>query len=94
MCRREKSLSILASSIPIYPQILVNVHVLKPKEIDAFPKIKNAINKAGKKLKSGRILVRPSGTEPKVRVMVEGDNMDEITTIAEEIAEVIKSNMK
>ncbi len=94
MCRREKSLSDLASSIPIYPQILVNVHVLKPKEIDAFPKIKNAINKAGKKLKSGRILVRPSGTEPKVRVMVEGDNMEEITTIAEEIAEVIKSNMK
>lgn len=94
MCRRAKSLSNLAASIPIYPQILVNVPVHRPKTIDEFPKIKAAIKKAEKKLHNGRILVRPSGTEPKVRVMVEGDNMDEISQIAEEIADVIKSSMK
>jgi phosphoglucosamine mutase len=87
MCRREKSLSELASYIPIYPQVLVNVPVKKIKNIDDIPKIKTAIKKADKKLENGRILVRPSGTEPKIRVMVEGDNMDEI-------AEVIRINMK
>ena len=94
MCRREKSLSSLTSSIPIYPQVLLNVPVRRHKAIEDFPNISTAIKKAEKKLASGRILVRPSGTEPKVRVMVEGDNMDEITAIAGEIAEVIKSNMK
>ncbi len=93
MCRRDKSLSELASFIPIYPQILLNVLVPKPRDIDEFPPIVSAIKKAEKKLDSGRILVRPSGTEPKIRVMVEGDNMDSISAIAEEIAEVIKSNM-
>ncbi len=94
MSRREKKLSELASQIPIYPQILINVTVNRKRDINEFPKIKNAIKKAEKKLKNGRILVRPSGTEPKIRVMVEGDNMDDITAIAEEIAEVIKTNMK
>ncbi len=94
MSRREKSLSKLASSVPIYPQILLNVPVRKVKAIEDFPKIKSAIKKAEKKLDSGRILVRPSGTEPKIRVMVEGDNMDEIAAIAEEIADVIRVNMK
>lgn len=93
MCRREKTLSELASFIPIYPQILLNVAVQKPRDIDEFPPIVSAIRKAEKRLDSGRILVRPSGTEPKIRVMVEGDNMDTISAIAEEIAEVIKSNM-
>lgn len=93
MCKTEKPLSKLASVVPIYPQILVNVPVSKPKSIDKFPAVITAIKKAEKKLGSGRILVRPSGTEPKVRVMVEGNNMHKITAIAEEIAEVIKLKM-
>ena len=94
MSRREKSLSELAFYIPIYPQVLVNVLVRKHGSTEDFPEIAAAVKKAEKKLKNGRILVRPSGTEPKIRVMVEGDNMDDITAIAEEIAEVIKLNMK
>ncbi|HDH53391.1 MAG TPA: phosphoglucosamine mutase, partial [Nitrospirae bacterium] len=90
MSRREKSLSELAFYIPIYPQVLVNVLVRKHGSTEDFPEIAAAVKKAEKKLKNGRILVRPSGTEPKIRVMVEGDNMDDITAIAEEIAEVIK----
>jgi phosphoglucosamine mutase len=93
MCKSGKLLSELASDIPIYPQLLINVPVRNPKSMEEFPNILSFINKAEKKLNSGRILVRPSGTEPKVRVMVEGDNMDEITLLAEEIAEVIKKNM-
>ncbi|UCD35512.1 MAG: phosphoglucosamine mutase [Nitrospiraceae bacterium] len=94
MCRRAKKLSRLASSIPIYPQVLLNVHVKSPRKVESFPKVMGAIKKAEKKLANGRILVRPSGTEPKIRVMVEGDDMDDITLIAEEIAEVIRTNMK
>lgn len=88
-----KTLSELASVVPIYPQVLVNVPVLKSKSIEKFPRVMTAIKKAEKKLKSGRILVRPSGTVPKIRVMVVGDNMQDIKAIAEEVAEVIKSNM-
>ncbi len=93
MTGRGKTLSELASVVPIYPQVLVNVPVLKSKSIEKFPRVITAIKKAEKKLKSGRILVRPSGTVPKIRVMVEGDNMQDIKAIAEEVAEVIKSNM-
>jgi len=93
MCRKEKTLSNLASYIPIYPQILINVPVKKSKDMKDFPSISAVIKRAEKKLKNGRILVRPSGTEPKIRVMIEGDKMDYITTIAEEIAEVIKKHM-
>jgi phosphoglucosamine mutase len=93
MCRRNKTLSDLASCVPIYPQILINVAVKKSKDMKDFPSISAAIKRAEKKLKNGRILVRPSGTEPKIRVMIEGDNMDNITTMAEEIAKVIKKHM-
>jgi phosphoglucosamine mutase len=93
MSRREKSLSKLASYIPIYPQVLLNIPVRKVKDIEDFPIVAAAIKKAERKINSGRILVRPSGTEPKIRVMVEGDNMDTISTIAEDIAELIKLNM-
>jgi phosphoglucosamine mutase len=93
MGKRGKSLSQLSSKIPIYPQVLVNVPVPSPQKIEKFPAVVNAIKKAEGELKSGRILVRPSGTEPKIRVMVEGNNMHKITSVAEELAEVIKSNM-
>ena len=93
MSRREKTLSELASYIPIYPQILVNVPVRKSKNMKDYPSISAAIKRAEKKLENGRILVRPSGTEPKIRVMVEGDNMDDITNIAENIAGVIRKLM-
>jgi phosphoglucosamine mutase len=94
MSRSGKSLSELSSDIQIYPQVLVNVRVPKIKRVEDFPAVVSAIKRAEKRLQQGRILVRPSGTEPKIRVMVEGDNMDEITTVADEIADVIKKKMK
>ncbi len=93
MCKTGKSLFRLASAIPAYPQVLVNVPVPKPASIEKFPSVKAAIKKAEKRLGEGRILVRPSGTEPKIRVMVEGSNMHKITALAEEVAQVIKSKM-
>jgi phosphoglucosamine mutase len=93
MCKRGKTLSELVSAIPTYPQVLINVPVSKPQSIEKFPAVVSAVKKAEKKLKSGRILVRPSGTEPKVRVMVEGTNMHKITNIAEEVAQAIRAHM-
>lgn len=93
MCKTGKPLSKLASGIPIYPQVLLNVPVPKPKSIEKFPAVMSAIKKAEHQLKAGRILVRPSGTEPKIRIMVEGSSMHKITALAEELAEVIKLNM-
>jgi len=93
MTKTGKPLSKLASKVPIYPQVLINVKVPKPKKIDKFPKVVKSVRDAEKKLKSGRILVRPSGTVPKIRVMVEGDDMKKIQVIAEEVAEVIKTEM-
>ncbi|MEF9475881.1 MAG: phosphoglucosamine mutase [Candidatus Mariimomonas ferrooxydans] len=93
MRKTGKPLSKLAHSIPIYPQVLVNVPVSKPKRIEKYPSLATAIKKVEKRLNNGRILVRPSGTEPKIRVMVEGNNMHRITAIAEELAQLIKSKM-
>jgi phosphoglucosamine mutase len=93
MCKRKKSVSELAAAVPIYPQLLINVPVKKPQNIDKFPRVISAIRKSEKQLKNGRILVRPSGTEPKIRIMVEGNNMRKITAIADGIAKIIKSEM-
>jgi phosphoglucosamine mutase len=93
MCKTEKTLSKLSSVIPIYPQVLLNVPVSDPHSIDKYPSIKSAVKKAEKRLGDGRILVRPSGTEPKVRVMVEGNNMKKTRSIAEEISDIIKSKL-
>ncbi len=94
MSRTGRRLSELASEISIYPQVLVNVRVTHPEKMEEFSPVMEAIKKAEKKIKGGRILVRPSGTVPKIRVMVEGDNMDKIKEIAEDVAEVIRLNMK
>ncbi|RJQ19992.1 MAG: phosphoglucosamine mutase [Nitrospiraceae bacterium] len=93
MCRTGRALSELASYVPIYPQVLINVPVGRSKNMEDCPAVTAAVKRCEKRLDSGRILVRPSGTEPKIRVMVEGDDMDSITAIADEIAEVIRANM-
>jgi len=80
MKKRNASLSKLSSEIKLYPQILTNVVIDHKQDIKAFPEIGEAIQNAEKRLAGkGRILVRPSGTEPKVRVMLEGENMKLIT---------------
>lgn len=86
-----------ASIVTIYPQVLYNAKV--PNEKKNVYKdndlIVQKIKKAENELKdSGRILIRPSGTEPVVRVMIEGENLDFITNLANEIGKLIeeKSN--
>ncbi len=91
-----KKLSELASQMTVYPQVLVNVRVSDFGKAK-FPRdkeIKNAIEAAEKELGAdGRVLVRVSGTEPLVRVMLEGKDEEKISVLAQELAEVIKERL-
>ncbi|MDE5946860.1 MAG: phosphoglucosamine mutase [Oscillospiraceae bacterium] len=92
-----KKMSELADVMTSFPQVMVNVKVT-PKvkaEWKNYSDVKSVIEKNENLLgESGRILVRESGTEPLVRVMIEGENIDNITVIANEIADKIKEHLK
>jgi len=91
MIKKKKPLSKLAGIMTSYPQVLENVRMsskIAPGDIQGFPE---ALQEAEKQLgKRGRILVRPSGTEPVIRVMVEGEDDKEISTIALELCDIIR----
>lgn len=88
-----KSLKELKDELELFPQVLVNVKVAN-KNIEDNKKVQDSINIAIEELQGqGRILVRPSGTEPKVRVMVEGKDPEVIEKIAHDIARVIEKEM-
>jgi phosphoglucosamine mutase len=89
-----RSLSELVSGIETYPQVLINVPVTEKPELDTIPAIMKSIIEAEKSLKNrGRVLVRPSGTENKIRVMVEAEDMAIAKTIADHLASVITKHL-
>jgi phosphoglucosamine mutase len=88
-----RPLSELVAPIKLLPQLIVNVKVPARRPIDEFPEIRKAIDEGQSRVGNGRILVRPSGTEPKVRVMVEGESDDLVRSIADDIASVIHESM-
>lgn len=91
MKKRKKPLSELATVMECFPQTLKNVRMSSKIPVDSIPDFPEALKKREEKLgKNGRILVRPSGTEPVIRVMVEGQDEVEINTIADELCEVIR----
>ncbi len=93
----NKKASELANLVKLYPQVLINAKVNANKKY-AYKEdvdIKNAIDKLEKEFDgNGRVLIRPSGTEPLVRVMIEGENQDYITKKAEEIAKLIETKLQ
>lgn len=91
-----KSLAQLAANMQVYPQVMVNVKVsnLGKVRYASDEEIKKAIFEAEQELNGdGRVLVRVSGTEPLVRVMLEGRDKQLITKLAEEIAEVVRERL-
>ncbi|MCO6523902.1 MAG: phosphoglucosamine mutase [Candidatus Schmidhempelia sp.] len=91
MVRNNMSLADLCSGMKLFPQILINVRV--DQSINPFddPNVKQLTLAAEQQLaERGRILLRKSGTEPLIRVMVEGENIDEVKQLAEQIADAIK----
>jgi len=84
-------LSDLRAVMTVVPQTMVNVAVRNPKVIMRREKVLNAIEKAKKKIGlNGRILVRASGTEPVIRIMVESNDRSVVTSCIEYLEEVIK----
>ncbi|MDA8083728.1 MAG: phosphoglucosamine mutase [Nitrospiraceae bacterium] len=95
MKSKGMKLSKLASEIRLFPQVLMNVELEKRQDIRAFPEIEKVIRSVEKSLgDSGRVLVRASGTEPKIRVMLEGRDIRTITKFGREISRVIREAMK
>ena len=90
MMRKGRSLADLAKVMETYPQVLINVKVARREDLSAIPEIETQCVRVREILGSrGRLLVRFSGTEPKVRVMLEGEDQDLIQNLAEDTAAVI-----
>lgn len=96
MSETGEKLSVLAGEMQVFPQVMVNVRVSDFGKAK-FPRdeeIKKAISAAEAELGGdGRVLVRVSGTEPLVRVMLEGRDTDKINELADEIAQVVKERL-
>ena len=92
MAKSEKTLLDLKSEITKYPQVLINVKTDVKIDFDNDSKLTEAIKSIESKLSNtGRVLVRESGTESLIRVMVESANNDLANEYAEQLAEIIKS---
>ena len=96
MRRRQAKLSSLATIMQRYPQVMVNVTTSPEGKLRFYTdtEVKESIEKAKAALGStGRIIVRPSGTEPLLRVMVEGENEEQISELANQVADVLRTRL-
>jgi phosphoglucosamine mutase len=92
MLRKDKPLAELAAFLQKCPQILINVEVKERKDLKTLPQARHAIHEAEKRLGArGRLLVRYSGTEPKLRVMTEGEDESLVRQVAEDLAQELKT---
>jgi phosphoglucosamine mutase len=91
MKRKERQLDELALVMEPLPQVLYNVEVKEKKELSEIPEIENRIRKIKETLgNAGRILVRYSGTEPLLRIMVEGEDEKKLHQIAQDLVELVR----
>ena len=89
-----RSLSDLASELTTYPQVLVNVRVDRKVDLNTVPDVASVISAVESRLAgNGRLLIRYSGTEPLLRIMIEGKDQREITAWADEIADAVRQNL-
>ena len=94
IARSGKGLAELASVMTVYPQVLVNVRDVDHHGLHSDQQIADAVRGANEKLgDTGRVLLRPSGTEPLVRVMVEAEDHDAAERIAEELAGIVRARL-
>ena len=94
MKRKERPLDQLAKVMEPLPQVLYNVEVKEKKNLSAFPEIGKRIREIEKSLgQSGRILIRYSGTEPLLRIMVEGEDEAKLHRFAQDLVELIKKHI-
>ena len=91
MLAKKAPLSRLKEGMTVYPQVLINVRVKDKKTAQEDPEVQAAVNAAAAELgETGRILVRESGTEPLIRVMVEAETEERCRELAERVVQVIR----
>ncbi len=91
LVEQETSLDELVKDFKLFPQVLENVRLAQMIDLFADPVLEAEFEKAEQQLKGrGRLLIRKSGTEPVIRVMVEGDNLDEVSQLAKHLADQIR----
>ncbi|GAB5604640.1 phosphoglucosamine mutase [Sideroxyarcus sp. TK5] len=89
---KKQTLAEAAGDLQMYPQVLINVKMAKKEDLSHHPKVKHAVDTAEVMLDGkGRVLLRPSGTEPLLRVMVEGEDGAKVHLCAEKIAEAVRA---
>jgi phosphoglucosamine mutase len=95
VAQSKKSLLDLAKTMEKYPQVLINVKDVAKERLESSVKIKEAILESEKELAgAGRVLVRASGTESLVRVMVEANDLKLTQKIADSLAQLVRSELK
>lgn len=94
MRHQDKSLAEIRQGFTKYPQVLLNVRVDQQDNSLDKPSIQNAVKSVEKELGSkGRVLLRRSGTEPLIRIMVEGEDGDHVQQLAERLADAVKQEI-
>ena len=92
MQKSGKSLAELATVMQSLPQVLVNVRVRERLSLDQLPEVGEMIKGVESRLgDTGRVLIRYSGTEPLLRIMLEGQDQEEINGMANQIADLVKT---
>ena len=87
----DRSLGDVVSDMPRYPQTMINVRVSPGSGIADSPAIAGAVAAVEEELgDSGRVLLRPSGTEPVIRVMVEGRDAEQVRRLCESLAQEVE----
>src|SRR5262249_55033930 len=94
MAETQRELAELAADLKTFPQVLVNVRVREKRDLKCVPDIAAVMQRVEQRLDGqGRLLVRYSGTEPLLRIMIEGQDQREIQMWAEEIAEAVRRTL-
>jgi phosphoglucosamine mutase len=89
--QKERPLDELAKVMESFPQVLYNVEVKEKKDLSGIPEIEKKVEKIEKTLgHSGRILMRYSGTEPLLRIMVEGEDEAKLHQFAQDLVKLVK----
>lgn len=92
--RLETGLDAICSEVECYPQVLINVRMDERRDVASLPEVRDAVAAAERELAGrGRVLLRTSGTEPLVRVMVEGVDEGEVRRLGEQLAEVVREQI-
>lgn len=95
MCQKNLPLSLLAHLIEPFPQVMVNVNLARRVPFEDLPEVGRAVAAVEAELAGrGRVLLRYSGTEPKARVMVEGDDISRVEHYAADIAAVLERSLR